>query len=260
MNKKKYKCNIIMDKNKNKNTPTKKTKTKIHSNLLIIIAIAFPIVTFGLLFFKSTRKIVLSIVSFFDSYSKKSNMGYLLFILFVIFTNVVFQESTLPNIIAGYIFGTKLGTLLTSCGCVLSSIITFYIGKYIIKKDVLSELESYKWFEDIYNIQDSFKSFDWFKLVALTRLGPNYPFHIISYLWGVTDIHIIIYILGTFIGSLPLTMFEAYVGSQLKKPKEIFHANNVKILIVFIIISVSLTFIIKNYLENISKKYTKKSR
>lgn len=222
-------------------------------NILLVLTFLFPIITFFSLLYKPTRNLILSFVSYFKNLEKKNNIkGNVIYVFFVILVNLIFQESTIPNVTSGYIYGLKIGGLLTLIGCVLSSIVTFYIGKYILKDSILDELKKYKWFENVYKKQDKLKTIDWFKLVYLTRTAPNYPFHIISYMWGITDVNIITYVLGTTLGTLPITFFETYIGTKLKKSKEIFHANNIKILTAFIIISISITYIIEKQLKKIS--------
>lgn len=222
-------------------------------NILLVLTFLFPIITFFSLLYKPTRNVILSFVSYFKNLEKKNNIkGNVIYVFFVILVNLIFQESTIPNVTSGYIYGLKIGGLLTLIGCVLSSIVTFCIGKYILKDSILDELKKYKWFENVYKKQDKLKTIDWFKLVYLTRSAPNYPFHIISYMWGITNVNIFTYILGTTLGTLPITFFETYIGTKLKKPKEIFHANNIKILTAFIIISISITYIIEKQLKKIS--------
>lgn len=230
----------------------KKTPNNVNK-ILLVLTFIFPIITFFSLLYKPTRNVILSFVSYFKNLEKKNNMkGNVIYVSFVILINLIFQGSTIPNVASGYIYGLKIGGLLTVTGCILSSIITFYIGRYVLKDSILGELKKYKWFENIYKKQDKLKTMDWFKLVLLTRTAPNYPFHVISYMWGITDVNIITYIVGTTLGTLPVTFFETYIGTKLKNPKEIFHVNNIKILTAFIIISVSVTFIIQKQLKKIS--------
>ena len=114
----------------------KKTPNDI-KKILLVLTFIFPIITFISLLYKPTRNVILSFVSYFKNLEKKNNMkGNVIYVFFVILINLIFQESTIPNVTSGYIYGLKIGGLLTVTGCVLSSIITFYIGKYVLKDSI----------------------------------------------------------------------------------------------------------------------------
>ena len=57
---------------------------------------------------------------------KESMSSYSIFVAIVVFINLVFYNSTIPNILSGYLYGVYKGTFLTLIGC----IITHYIFKF----------------------------------------------------------------------------------------------------------------------------------
>ena len=55
-----------------------------------------------------------------------------------------------------------------------------------------------------------------FKIVLLTRLAPVFPDTLLSYTYGLTDVRVGKYVLATWIGMLPSTIADVYVGSVME--------------------------------------------
>jgi uncharacterized membrane protein YdjX (TVP38/TMEM64 family) len=51
-----------------------------------------------------------------------------------------------------------------------------------------------------------------FKIVALTRLSPLFPFNLLNYAFGITQVSLKDYVLGS-IGMVPGTILYVYIGS-----------------------------------------------
>jgi uncharacterized membrane protein YdjX (TVP38/TMEM64 family) len=51
------------------------------------------------------------------------------------------------------------------------------------------------------------------KIVCLTRLSPVFPFNLLNYAYGVTQVRLRDYVLASWIGMLPGTLMYVYVGS-----------------------------------------------
>lgn len=141
---------------------------------------------------------------------KESPSSYLLFITIVIFINLVFYNSTIPNILSGYLYGIYKGTLLTLIGCVISSTITFYLGKNsnsnsFLKKGIFKSIAE--------KMQKDHNRAFW--LVILSRLPPIAPYQGFSLFWSLININYFIFIFGSIIGILPSMLFESYIGSKL---------------------------------------------
>jgi len=141
---------------------------------------------------------------------KESPSSYLLFIIIVIFINLVFYNSTIPNVLSGYLYGIYKGTLLTLIGCVISSTITFHIGKNSNSTDFLKKGIFKSIAEKIKKDQDRLL---W--LVILSRLPPIAPYQGFSLFWSLMNINYFIFIFGSIIGILPSMLFESYVGTKL---------------------------------------------
>ena len=51
------------------------------------------------------------------------------------------------------------------------------------------------------------------KIVLLTRLSPIFPFNLLNYAFGLTDVKLWQYVLASWIGMIPGTIMYVYLGS-----------------------------------------------
>jgi len=198
-------------------------------------------------------------IKYIKIYSDKNPSSLIVYVLFVIFMNLIIQQSTIPNIISGYIFGLFKGSILTLIGCIISGIISFYISRKFFRKPLLNEIKNNDEvgddFKEILEIQNKLSTMEWSELIFLSRLGPIFPFHLISYFWGLTDVKNYLFIIFTTLGVLPILIFETYIGTQIINIKNIFKSGNMYIFGLFAIISFVIVFIIKYVFDNIYNKH-----
>jgi uncharacterized membrane protein YdjX (TVP38/TMEM64 family) len=57
---------------------------------------------------------------------------------------------------------------------------------------------------------------DAFKVVLLTRLSPLFPYNVLNYAYGLTNVPLRTYTLASWIGMLPGTLMYAYLGSAAR--------------------------------------------
>lgn len=176
------------------------------NSLFLVVVILLPFLAY-LKKEQIERKIKRIIAKIKDNESPSS---YLLFVTIVIFINLVFYNSTIPNILSGYLYGVYKGALLTLIGCVISSTITFHLGKNSNSKDFLKNDLFKSIAEKIKKDQDRLL---WF--VILSRLPPVAPYQGFSLFWSLMNINYFIFIFGSIIGILPSTLFESYIGTKL---------------------------------------------
>ncbi|XP_057832779.1 uncharacterized protein LOC131043577 isoform X2 [Cryptomeria japonica] len=62
-----------------------------------------------------------------------------------------------------------------------------------------------------------------FKIVFLLRLAPLVPFNIVNYLLSVTPISIQDYILASWMGMVPITLFFVYIGTTINDLSRVTH-------------------------------------
>lgn len=220
---------------------------------LFIYLFIIPCVFYLLLMNKNFKKRIIH----FIKHIKKSYYGKLFFIIFIVFINIIFFNNTFSNILAGYIFGFKMGLVISVIGNTISSIISFYISKYYLNekiKKIVFESPHLSDFKDLIKYENVLNNFEWFELILLSRISPLYSYQIVSYYWGVTHIPLKIFITGTIIGSLPICMFDTYIGSLINNMNNIFK-NDIKMMVVsfvlFLLLMVFSVHQIHNIIEHI---------
>ena len=221
--------------------------------------IIMPIISYFLFKHPHIQKYILGIIAYLKLTGNKSHTTKLYYIGIVVMMNLIFMSSTIPNLVSGYIFGLRNGILLTLVGCIISGVISFYISRYILKEDVLDKVDKIKALKQIKTEEKNFTMREWFELTILSRLPPTYPYHLISYFWGITDIKVYIFILGTIIGQLPSLSLETYIGYKFTDIKNIFkNKHNIFMTLLFIIVTITVSVLIGYKSEELLNKYTSK--
>lgn len=110
---------------------------------------------------------------------------------------------------AGYVFGVVVGTITVSVGSVLGATAAFLIGRYAARDFVNGLAESNPRFGAI----DRAVAGSGWKIVLLTRLSPLFPFNVLNYLYGATQVSLRDYVLASWIGMLPGTILYVYLGA-----------------------------------------------
>ncbi len=105
----------------------------------------------------------------------------------------------LPITIAGGIlFGPLWGVVYTILGATMGAGLAFLVSRYVSSDFISSRLTGPKWIK----LADSVEKNGW-KVVAITRLIPIFPFNLLNYAFGLTRIRFSHYILTTFVCMLP---------------------------------------------------------
>lgn len=224
--------------------------------LLIIIIIVLII---GVIFNYNKHIFKKLIVS---SFNKNKIIGSALFIVLSTIAILLLMPVTPFNIIALYLYNPIPAILMAILAHITSAVACFYVSKYYQPQFLEYEFEKF----EIYDLlksgnstqsdklkvdtqpksqsqsKDTITTTDWFILVVLTRLSPNFPYGLISYMWGTTNIPISIYLIGTILGCIPFLIIELYL---LYNAGQVIAGNSN----LFIFISIIVTFGISYSLE-----------
>ncbi|WP_353094874.1 TVP38/TMEM64 family protein [Tissierella praeacuta] len=118
---------------------------------------------------------------------------------------LLFPDSVLV-IAGGMIFGLFWGTVLTTIGSIIGAAISFYIsrklGQQVVKKIIKKDLVLFD------------KKNSGFFLILMLRLIPLFPFKIVSYSAGLSDVKFKDFALATTIGSLPGIIVYTNLGDK----------------------------------------------
>lgn len=109
---------------------------------------------------------------------------------------------------AGAVFGVAVGTVAVFVGATLGACAAFLVGRYLARDWVAGRVADSPRFAAI----DRAVGSQGFRVVALTRLSPVFPFNLLNYAYGLTSVSFRDYLLGS-VGMLPGTLMYVYLGS-----------------------------------------------
>jgi uncharacterized membrane protein YdjX (TVP38/TMEM64 family) len=135
--------------------------------------------------------------------------GPVFFIVLYILATVLFLPGLIPTMAAGLLFGVLQGTLLVSISSISGATLAFLIGRYLARDWVAGKIQGNSKFEAI----DVAVAQEGWKIVGLTRLSPVFPFNLLNYTFGLTQVSLKDYFLASWIGMLPGTLMYVYIGS-----------------------------------------------
>ncbi|KNA13318.1 hypothetical protein SOVF_115940 [Spinacia oleracea] len=133
--------------------------------------------------------------------------GYAIFVLVYAGLEVLAIPAIPLTMSAGLLFGSVTGTILVSISGTLAASIAFLIARYFARERILKLVEGNKKFRAI----DKAIGANGFRIVALLRLSPLLPFSLGNYLYGLTSVKFLPYVLASWLGMLPGTW--AYVNA-----------------------------------------------
>lgn len=108
---------------------------------------------------------------------------------------------------AGAAFGVVTGAVAVFVGATLGATAAFLVGRYLARAQIEKKVAGSERFAAI----DAAVGREGFKIVALTRLSPVFPFNLLNYAYGLTSVRLRDYVLGS-VGMLPGTLLYVYLG------------------------------------------------
>jgi uncharacterized membrane protein YdjX (TVP38/TMEM64 family) len=122
---------------------------------------------------------------------------------------VFFVPASLLTLGAGVLFGVVRGTIYVSIASVAGATTAFLVGRHLARDWVERKLEGSPRFGAL---RSAVGQGGW-KIVLLTRLSPVFPFNLLNYAFGVTDVRLRDYFFASWLGMLPGTIMYVYIGS-----------------------------------------------
>ncbi|MBK1989319.1 TVP38/TMEM64 family protein [Sphaerospermopsis aphanizomenoides BCCUSP55] len=134
--------------------------------------------------------------------------GPIAFILIYNLATLLFIPGSVLTLKGGCLFGLFWGSVYVLIAATTGAILAFIVGRYFSRDWVCQQLEKHPKFQAI---NQAVAKEGW-KIVLLTRLSPIFPFNLLNYAFGVTQVSLKDYILGS-IGIIPGTVMYVYMGS-----------------------------------------------
>lgn len=147
------------------------------------------------------------LIQFSDFIEGYGAAGYALFVAVYAGLEILAIPAIPLTMSAGLLFGTLTGTIIVSISGTIAATAAFLIARYLARDRILKLAEGNKKFLAI----DKAIGENGFRIVTLLRLSPLLPFSLGNYLYGLTSVKLVPYILGSWLGMLPGTW--AYVSA-----------------------------------------------
>ncbi len=125
---------------------------------------------------------------------------------------VLVVPSAILTLAAGFVFGVREGVVLVSIGSVFGSAAAFLVARFCAREWLNRRIGHLPRFRAL----DTATRQDGFFIVFLTRLSPLLPFNLLNYCLGLTGVRFRDFVLGTWVGMLPVIAFYVYLGSLAK--------------------------------------------
>lgn len=135
-------------------------------------------------------------------------LGPIVYIIIYNLATLLFIPGSLLTLKGGCLFGVFWGSVYVLIAATIGATLAFLIGRYLSRDWVSRQLDKHPKFKAI----DLAVAKEGWKIVLLTRLSPIFPFNLLNYAFGVTQVSLKDYILGSF-GIIPGTVMYVYIGS-----------------------------------------------
>ncbi len=134
-------------------------------------------------------------------------MGPLVFIGGYILAAVAGVPGSLLTLAAGAIFGLAFGVLYVFIGATLGASAAFLVSRYVARTQIEQRVAGNAKFQSL----DRAIAADGRKIVFLLRLSPVFPFSLLNYALGLSQVRFLDYVVAS-IGMLPGTVLYVYYG------------------------------------------------
>lgn len=178
--------------------------------LLLLLVVAGLTVTFAVADVKPHLQ------AFLEWIGELGAIGVVLFIAIYILATVLFVPGLILTLGAGFLFNVALGTVYVSIASVTGASLAFLVGRYLARDAIARKVEGNEKFRAI----DEAVGKEGWKIVALTRLSPIFPFNLLNYAYGLTRVRFWHYFLASWICMLPGTVMYVYLGDALRQAGE----------------------------------------
>jgi uncharacterized membrane protein YdjX (TVP38/TMEM64 family)/Fe-S oxidoreductase len=134
----------------------------------------------------------------------------ILYMLFYTLAPALFLPGLPITIAGGILFGPFWGVVYTITSATAGACVAFLISRYVARGWIEQKLRSPRWRQ----LDEGVEKHGW-KIVAVTRLIPLFPFNLLNYAFGLSKIKFVHYALSTFFCMLPACIAFIVFSSSL---------------------------------------------
>eukprot|EP00300_Choanocystis_sp_HF-7_P003383 c12595_g1_i3.p1 GENE.c12595_g1_i3~~c12595_g1_i3.p1 ORF type:complete len:169 (-),score=26.85 c12595_g1_i3:21-527(-) len=119
-------------------------------------------------------------------------------------------------VVAGVLFGVWFGSAAFMLGAMLGAIASFLAARRVLKKWAQTKIAESPTLTALDRALERDRSIA-LKVVILSRLSPIFPFPLLSYVFGATNVSLKDFTLGTAFGLAPGVVLYSYLGITMRE-------------------------------------------
>jgi uncharacterized membrane protein YdjX (TVP38/TMEM64 family) len=135
-----------------------------------------------------------------------------------VLATVLVLPGSLLTLAAGFLFGLGYGLVIVSFASTTGATCAFLVGRFLARDWVAAKLQGLPRFSAL----DKAVGEQGAMVVLLTRLSPIFPFSLLNYGLGLTQVKLRHYVLASWLGMIPGTLLYVYLGSIASNLTSIF--------------------------------------
>lgn len=172
--------------------------------------------------------------------------------LFLIIAQLLLASFGLPcsplTLVAGVLWGPMLGLAYSVVATIIASFWTFLLGRHFLR-GWISDKESGAWSNKIALLIDKHQ----WKASIIAYANPVFPGSSLGYLFGLSNISAKVFLIGAFVGTLPLQAMTTALGGALGEGGGEFDLRA-------LIVIVSLSVLVAAYILCVPKLFARYQR
>ena len=177
-----------------------------------------PVVVAGLAVFARGRVDLSDALAALVAYVRGAGaIGIVLFAAAYVVSAVALLPGAVLTLAAGFVYGPVLGLAIVSPVSVVAATCAFLLGRTVARDWIGRRVVHQPRFAAV----DEAVGRQGFKIVALLRLSPLFPFNLLNYALGLTRVRLRDYVLASWLGMLPGTALYVYLGSLVTNVGEL---------------------------------------
>ena len=138
-------------------------------------------------------------------------------------------------IIAGTLFGPWMGTLLCSIAATIGAILAFLVGRFFLRDSLREKVIKNKYIDRLLFDKNTKNEMT---VLMVTRLVPIFPYNLQNFAYGITDMSLAKYSLGTFIFMIPGTaMYNFGTYAVIDGSNRLFYAAATVVIAAVVIVT-----------------------
>ena len=170
--------------------------------------VALILIVGGILLFSSSLPLDRLIGVLREWLSGMGVWGILAFVVLYVVLVLVLVPGWVLTVAGGAVFGLWFGTAAVSVASTSAAALAFLIARYLARHKIENSAKQSPKFKAM---DDAIGKGGW-KIVAMLRLSPLFPFGVQNYFYGLTAVRFWPYVLASWIAMLPGTFLYVYLG------------------------------------------------